>query len=127
MAGELHQLSVAIGKLQEGQDRLTQDFRDMQERSTEEHRKVHDIVVAASEAIRNVARDVAEMKPKVAAIPALEIKVAEMEPLTDDYREKRAEKRGADRIARLLLVTFGGIAGALAAKLLDYFTLRPPH
>jgi hypothetical protein len=110
MAGELHELSVAIGKLQEGQDRLTQDLRDVQEASTEEHRKVHDIVVATSEAVRNLTRQIAEMKP-----------------LTDDYREKRAEARGAAHLARALYVTFGGMAGALATKLLDFLPFRPPH
>jgi uncharacterized protein YlxW (UPF0749 family) len=110
LSGELHELSAAIGALQAQVSILAQTVRDNQEASTEEHRKVHDIVVATSEAVRNLAATVKEMKP-----------------LTDDYRERRAEARGAAHLVRVLYVTFGGIAGAFAARALDWFSVKPPH
>ena len=89
---------------------LAQTVKENQEASTDEHRKVHDIVVATSEAVRNLAATVKEMKP-----------------LTDDYRERRAEARGAAHLAKVLYVTFGGIAGAFASRALDWFSVKPPH
>jgi hypothetical protein len=109
MSGELHELSAEIGSLKAQVRILTQTVRDNQESATEEHRKVHDIVVATSEAVRNLAT-----------------KVDEMKPLTDDYREKRAEARGAVYLARFLYVTVGGIVGAFAAKAIEVASLRWP-
>jgi outer membrane murein-binding lipoprotein Lpp len=110
LSGELHELSAAIGALQAQVSILAQTVRDNQETSTEEHRKVHDIVVATSEAVQNLAA-----------------KVAKMEPLTDDYRERRAEARGAGRLIHVLYVTFGGTAAAFAMRALDWFSVKPPH
>lgn len=110
MPGELHDLSVQIGRLQEGLRLLTQTVRDNQELATEEHRKVHDIVVATSEAVRNLAAEVAEMKP-----------------LTEDYREKRAEARGAAHLIKWLYVMGGGLVSAGAMRIMDAFNAKPPH
>jgi hypothetical protein len=110
MPGELHELSVAIGGLQAHVETLTRTVERNQETATEEHRKVHDIVVAMSGAVRNLTADVAEMKP-----------------LTSAYREERAEKRGAKRFRNFLFVTCGGVAGAIGAKLLDLINIKPPH
>jgi hypothetical protein len=110
MAGELDELSVAIGGLRADVKNLARTVHSNQEASTDEHRKVHDIVVATSEAVRNRAA-----------------KVAEMEPLTDDYREKRAEARGARRLIHLFYVSAGGVAGALATQVMAMFGGKPPH
>lgn len=110
MPGEIDQISLAIGKLESGMETLAVTVRDNQEASTREHRIVHDIVVATSEAVRNLAA-----------------KVAEIEPLTSDYREKRAEKRGATRLVHWLYVSGGGIAGAITAKAIEIFGAKPPH
>jgi hypothetical protein len=108
MAGELHELSVSIGRLQAGIENLAKTVGEHREESTREHRKVHDIVDAMSEGVRNLTHIVAEMKP-----------------LTDDYREKRAEARGAKR----LLVAMYAFGGAGAVKALDWiaslFPARP--
>jgi hypothetical protein len=105
MPGELHDLSVAIGALQADERTLSQIVRDNQEASTAEHREVHNIVVSMSESVRNIAADVAEMKP-----------------LTEDYREKRAEARGADKLKAKLYagaLAIGGLFGALLGKLIE--------
>lgn len=108
MATERANISTAIGALQAEVRILARTVRDNQEASTQEHRKVHDIVVATSEAVRNLSREVSDMKP-----------------LTDDYREKRAEKRGAARLLHLLYVTVGGLAGAFASKVMEIFSIKP--
>ena len=109
MAGELHDLSLLIGGLQADIRNLANEVREHKTETTEEHRKVHNIVDAMSEAVRNLTHIVSEMKP-----------------LTDDYREKRAEARGAGR----LLILLYGAAGAGFVKALDWVaSLLPtrPH
>lgn len=59
----------------------------LEESSTREHRIVHDIVKATSDAVRT-----------------LDAKVDEMKPLTDDYRERRAEARGAAKLIHFMYV-----------------------
>ena len=108
MAGELHELSAAIGGLQARIEILSATVKDNQEENTIEHRKVHDIVVATSEAVRNLAATVSEMKP-----------------LTDDYRERRAEARGAARLIHIVYVSLGGIAGALSGWLMQFLGAKP--
>lgn len=110
MAGKLDELSVAIGGLRADVSNLARIVHANQEASTDEHRKVHDIVVATSESVRNLAKEVAEMKP-----------------LTNDYRERRAEARGAARLIHLLYVAGGGIAGAVTAQVMSIFGGKPPH
>lgn len=101
-------LSIEIGKLQADVRALSEHVQSVQDTSTREHRIVHDIVVATSEAVRNLTAVVSEMKP-----------------LTDDYREKRAEARGAATLMRWLYVTGGGLVAAGAVKLMDAFSVKP--
>lgn len=108
MAGELDEFSAAIGALQAEIKSLSRTVHYNQETSTTEHRKVHDIVVATSEAVRNLTRIVHEMKP-----------------LTDDYREKRAERRGQRNLITAIYVMLGGIIGATASRLMEFFTFKP--
>lgn len=107
MPGELHELSVAIGGLQADMKNLERTVYENQQTATEEHRKVHDIVVATSEAVRNIAS-----------------KVAEMEPLTADYREKRAEARGAARFLSAGYALAGGSLAVGIGKMLEWFSAR---
>ena len=108
MPGELHELSIEIGKLTKGLEVLESTVRTNHEESTAEHREVHNIVVSMSESVRNIASDVAEMKP-----------------LTEDYREKRAEMRGAARLMNGIYAICGGGAAVAIGKLWDLFSSRP--
>ena len=108
MPGELHELSVAIGKLQNGMETLEETVRHNQEVATREHREVHNIVVAMSESVRNIAADVAEMKP-----------------LTEDYREKRAEARGAARFLKAGWALAGGSVAFAMGKAVEFFSSKP--
>lgn len=108
MAGELHELSVAIGELRAELKIVARTVDINQQTATEEHRKVHDIVVATSEAVRNIASDVAQMKP-----------------LTDDYREKRAEARGAARFLKAGYALAGGSLAVGIGKAVEWFSVRP--
>jgi len=110
MPADEDRLFVALRLVQGQMSDLRDDLQSLRESSTEEHRKVHDIVVAMSESVRNLARLVDEMKP-----------------LTDDYREKRAEARGAAKFATALWVAVGGFIMFAVTKLSDLFTTRPPH
>jgi len=108
MPADEDRLFVALRLVQGQMSDLRDDLQSLRESSTEEHRKVHDIVVAMSESVRNLARLVDEMKP-----------------LTDDYREKRAEARGAAKFATALWVAVGGFIMFAVTKLSDLFTTRP--
>lgn len=105
--GKLH---AAVGSLRTEVKNLLDKFEELKESTITEQRKVHDIVVAQSEAVRNLDRDIREMKP-----------------LTDDYRERRAEWRGAWKFVIALYVSIGGLITLALGKLFDWITtLRHP-
>lgn len=108
--GGLHDVSVAIGRLEEGMRFLAKQVHTNQEVSTDEHRKVHDIVVAMSASVRMLSDAIAEMKP-----------------LVEDYREKRAEARGAARLIKIVYAMAGGSVAMALSKAVEYFAARPPH
>jgi len=114
MSGDLHQISAEIGGLNAKVDNLAELIRETREESRDEHRKVHDIVDALSEAVRGLADDVKEMKP-----------------LTDDYRETRAEGRGRKNLLTTVYLLVASGVGAVAGKLMEWisvlFSARGPH
>ena len=108
MSGDLHQISVEIGHLKSDVKGLTKLVSETREESRNEHRKVHDIIDALSESVRGLAEHVKEMKP-----------------LTDDYREERAEKRGAKRFLTAAWALGGGSVAMIGNKLVEWFNARP--
>jgi hypothetical protein len=113
MAGadrDLDNLSRVIGRIEEQIKTLFKRIDALEENSTREHRVVHDIVEATSDAVRT-----------------LTAKVDEMKPLTDDYREKRAEARGAAKLAYTLYALVGGIVGSVITWAIQLATFKPPH
>ncbi len=111
MAPDENRLFTAVGILQSEVHNLADKFEELQANTQEEHRKVHDIVVAMSESVRNLTRIVDEMRP-----------------LVDDYREKRAEARGAARLAGWLYTAAGVVGGGVVyilGKLADWISVRP--
>lgn len=108
MAAKLDELSVAIGGLRADVNNLSKVVAQNQEASTEEHRKVHDIVEAMSDAIRTLTRDIAEIKP-----------------LSHQYREESAQARGAAKFIKAMYVTGGGIVGAVSARLMEVIFVKP--
>ena len=110
MSGDLHQISVEIGGLNAKVDNLAELVRETREESRDEHRKVHDIVDALSESVRGLASDVKEMKP-----------------LTNDYREERAEKRGAKRFISSAYALGGAGIAIVVSKLAEWWLSIRPH
>jgi hypothetical protein len=108
MSGEIHDLSLLIGGIRSDIVNLANEVRENKQETTREHRTVHNIVVATSEAVRNVARDVEYMKP-----------------LVDDYRDKKMEARGAAKLAGAMYVALGSTIALVASKAWDWLTLRP--
>lgn len=118
MGPDADKIFVAIGVLKAELSNLGEKFDDLHQRTTEEQRKVHDIVVATSESQRIVVR----------TLDNLQRLVDEMKPLTDDYREKRAEARGAARLAGWLYTAAaaaGGMIALGAGKVFDLISNRP--
>ena len=110
MSGELHQLSVEIGALNANVENLTKLVEVARIESRDEHRKVHDIIDALSEAVRGLTATVKEMKP-----------------LTDDYREERAEKRGAKRFISSAYALGGAGIAVVVSKLAEWWLSIRPH
>ncbi len=94
MEDDVGRLHAAVGYLRTEVGKLSKQFD-----------KVHEIVLAQSEAIRNIDRDLREIKP-----------------LTDDYRERRAEWRGAWKFVIALYVSIGGLITLALGKLFDWIT-----
>lgn len=103
MPSDADKIFTALGVLKADMSNLSDRFDDLNTRVTDEQRKVHDIVVATSEAQRVVVRQ----------IDNLQRLVDEMKPLTDDYREKRAEARGAARLAGWLYTGAAAAGGTI--------------
>lgn len=111
VSADVEKLHEAIGELRSEIRVLSGKFEELRSSTIAEHRKVHDIVVAQSEAVRNLDRDVREIKP-----------------LVEDYREKRAEWRGAARFAAWLYGAAGILGGFvvwLISKAAEMFSARP--
>lgn len=130
---DIERLFTALGMLTSQVSTLSDEMSEWRSATTEEHRKVHDIVVASSESVRIIARDVAEMKPYVEAYKLKASDIDKAVILADDYQEERAERRGADKFKKWLYGLWAG-GGALLVfvlgKLWDMITAagtRPPH
>ncbi|HEX7960716.1 MAG TPA: hypothetical protein VF493_12405 [Terriglobales bacterium] len=111
MAADENRVFMALGALQSEIKNLRDEFVDLKEKFTEDHNTVTEIVRATNEAVRNLNRTVEEMKP-----------------LTDDYREKRAEARGAARLAGWLYTAAGVVGGLVVwagGRIVDWLTVRP--
>lgn len=111
MPAEIDGLHIAFGALQTEVKTLAASVAEHQASTVREQRLVHDIVVATSEAVRNLARIVDEIKP-----------------LAEDYREKRAEARGAARLAGWLYTAAaaaGGFVVVIASKAMEWLAARP--
>jgi hypothetical protein len=116
------------GELRKALENLANKIDGIDERTVTEQRKVHDIVVATSESVRILTRDVAELKPPVEDYRLKAAALKEAVELTDDYKEERAEKRGEDRFKKWLYgfaASIGGLIAVMAGKLIDWLLARP--
>lgn len=129
---DVARLHDAVGALRADLKGFSDRFDQFREDTVDWERKTHDIVVAQSEASRNLDRDIREMKPffedyrmKAAALnKAIES--------SEDYRDKKSELRGVKSIVVWLygaVVLAAGWVGALIMKYLENWPQgpRPPH
>ena len=110
--GELHELSMAIGGLTADVRNLTRSLEEERQGAAAHRRDLREVIGALSQSVRTLATEVADMKPDVA-----------------DYRERRAEARGAARLAKWLYgvaLAIGSAVGASAVKLVEVFSAKPP-
>lgn len=128
MPTEEARVFVALGKLEERIAGLSDKIDGIDQRSTAEHRTVHDIVVATSESVRNLTRMVEDMKPPVEDYRLKAAAIHEAVELAGDYKEQRAEDRGAEKYRSWLYgiaASVGGLIAILFSKLIDYLLARP--
>ena len=117
MPADEQRLFTQLGEVKNEIKSLRADFTALKDQSTNEHRKVHDIVVAMSESVRNMARDVADMKPHVEDYRLKSEKIDEAVDLAEEHEEERIERRGADKFIHWLYGIWAGF-GALIIFLL---------
>src|SRR5436190_16275319 len=98
MPTDENRVFTLIGLVQGQLTSLSDKVDDFQQASTEEHRKVHNIVDALSEAVRNLVRIVEEMKPLIDDYRDKRFNIADAILETKDYQLKKAEARGAARL-----------------------------
>jgi hypothetical protein len=129
MTGELHQISLEIGEMRSDIKNLVSAVRELKEDTTEEHRKVHIIVDATGESMRNVARDVAYMKPLVEDFRDKRADIATAIDEAKDYRNTKAEARGAKKLLIVFYSVFGGFVawalGRISENLPAWMSARP--
>jgi hypothetical protein len=125
---EENRVFTAIGMLQSQVSNLADQLVEVSNKSTEEHRKVHDIVDAQSEAIRNLTRMVDEMKPHVESYKMKAMAIEKSIVLTEDYRDRQSEQRGEDRYKNWLYgfaASIGGLIVLILSKAWDVIASRP--
>lgn len=123
-----NRIFTAIGMLQSQVTTLAENLEESRRESTEEHRKVHDIIDALSEAVRNLVRVVEEMKPHVDSYRMKAAALDRAMELTEDYRDEKSEKRGEDRYKSWLygmVASAGGLVVFVLGKLWDLISARP--
>lgn len=104
-------IGMLMGQIQDVRDEAE---RNMEE-SREEHRKVHVILDADGEARRNMARDIAEIKPIVKKYEMKASYIDEAVELAQAYRTERDEKAGMKKLTVILYSALVVLASAIGS------------
>lgn len=107
---------LLLGKLIERVDNLCGEVEEHKQRSEKEHRLVHDIVVAQSESVRIITRDIAEIKPIVKQYELKAQHIDETMVIAKAYNIEKLQREGATKLVRTLwviIVALGGLIGAI--------------
>lgn len=123
----LGMLQGQVSNLYEKIEETQKQAQEHQDENVKEHRKVHEIVDASSEALRNLDATVKGMAPHVESYKMSASDIAEAMELAWDFREKRAENRGAMKILPYfvtVLSLIGGGVGFLISEAIKLYTHR---
>jgi hypothetical protein len=90
------------GGIEERLDRLIDVVEKEQEGAARHRRDLREVIGALSQSVQLLTAEMRDVKPVV-----------------EDYREKRAEGRGAARLAKVLWIALGGVAGGLVSMLVE--------
>ncbi len=106
-AKDVSDLAVAVARLDERVKELATQFTRERDGASEHRRGLRDVISAQSSSMQALAKEVGEMKP-----------------LVSDFREKRAEARGAAKLLKVFYLLCGGAAGSAGALIVEYFKTR---
>lgn len=98
------------GRVEERLDKLILDCSEERRGSSEYRKDMRIVIEALSESVRACTREVRVCSQEI----------AEMKPLVVDYREKRAEFRGAAHLSKTLWAGALGLAGLLGAAASEF-------
>ncbi len=121
--GELHDLSRAIGALEEGVKNLKRTV-DADNADAKQHREsLRAVIDSLTEALRTLTLEIAGVKAEIAAVKQ---DVQDMRPTVEDYERKRHEARGRAKWglnAHKIWMAVGGSAlfGALGSWIASHW------
>jgi len=107
MADDFNRIYEALGTLTANVSNLTKAFESHKADTTEELRKIHDIVVAMSESARNLTR-----------------RIEVVEPVAKEFSEGKIEQRGIKRFLVAAYTAAGGIIVLVLGKAWDWYMAR---
>lgn len=87
MAGELNEIMRALGRLEEGQERMRADFIEEKEHSAESRARVHQKLEKIEEDVSIVGQVAAQARDKANAMDKLITE--DVKPATDDFKRMR--------------------------------------
>ncbi len=107
-------IRMMLGMLQGQITNINEKIDDNQTLNQEEHRKVHIIVDSTAEAMRNVSRDVAEIKPIVKDYELKAAFINDTINLAKEYRLEKAEREGMRKLLGYLIGVLSLLGGGAA-------------
>ena len=108
MAGQLDEISLAIGRIESRMSNVEKTVQCLRVESRDEHRKVHEIIDALSESNRTLADTMKWVRP-----------------LVENYRTQQDEARGARKLLIFLYTVGGGAAAMIGDRLISLFMSKP--
>lgn len=113
MPGELHELSLAIGRLQSDVESLSESVKEEREGAARHRRDLRDVISSLSQSVRTLAD-----------------KVADMQPVVEELRAAREQARGAAAYRKWIwgaIFTAGGFLASLFLDIARMVGVKPPH
>lgn len=119
-------LGILMGQMQD----MRHEYQEGREETQKEHRKVHDILDASGESMRNLTRDVAEIKPIVKDYELKAAFINDTIVLAKEYRYEKAERAGMRKLVGYLIGALSFIGGIVAfgvSELIKYAATHSTH
>lgn len=119
-------LGVLMGQIQD----MREAYEEGREESQREHRAVHVILDSTGESMRNLTKDMAEIKPIVKDYELKAAFINDTIVLAKSYQIEKAEREGMRKLMGYLVAALSFIGGAVAfgiSEFVKYLVSHPLH